>query len=68
MTRAARRALAWLRWYVTEFTGENAYDRHVALLRAADPDAEVPSRRAFERRRVAGRYGDPRDGGYHGCC
>ncbi|WP_052848284.1 YbdD/YjiX family protein [Streptomyces avicenniae] len=67
-TAAPRRALAWLRWYVTEFTGENAYARHVAELRHADPDAEVPSRRAFERRRVEARYGDPRDGGGLGCC
>ncbi|WP_206306086.1 YbdD/YjiX family protein [Streptomyces sp. RFCAC02] len=67
MTVAPRRALTWLRWYVTEVTGESAYDRHVARLRRDDPAAPVPTRRAFERMRVERRYGDPRGGG-HGCC
>ncbi|GAB2901465.1 CstA-like transporter-associated (seleno)protein [Streptomyces mayteni] len=58
-----RRAVAWLRWYVTELTGENAYARHVARVREADAAAPVPSRRAFERERMERRYGDPRNGG-----
>ncbi|MDT0341673.1 YbdD/YjiX family protein [Streptomyces litchfieldiae] len=66
---APRRAAAWLRWYVTELTGENAYERHVERLRRADPAAPVPSRREFERQRVDRRYGgDPREGPHRGCC
>jgi uncharacterized short protein YbdD (DUF466 family) len=62
-----RRGWRRLRWYVGEFTGENAYERYVARVRSADPRAAVESRRDFERRRVAARYADPRDGGAP-CC
>jgi uncharacterized short protein YbdD (DUF466 family) len=63
-----RRAAARLWWYVREFTGETAYERHVARLRAADPAAPVPSRGEFERRRVRSRYGDPAGPPGGGCC
>ncbi|MDT0307781.1 CstA-like transporter-associated (seleno)protein [Streptomyces sp. DSM 44917] len=68
MTAAPRRAAAWLRWYVTELTGENAYARYVERARAADPAAAVLSRREFERRRTDDRYRDPHSGHYRGCC
>ncbi|MGK5529060.1 YbdD/YjiX family protein [Streptomyces sp. URMC 129] len=68
LTTAPRRAAAWLWWYVTELTGENAYDRYVARARRADPAARVLSRREFERRRVDDRYADPRGGHHRGCC
>ncbi|MBL1065081.1 YbdD/YjiX family protein [Streptomyces sp. 7-21] len=64
---AVRRRLARLWWYVREFTGETAYERYVERARTQDPHAPVLSRREFERRRVAERYGDgaaPR----RGCC
>jgi uncharacterized short protein YbdD (DUF466 family) len=66
LTTAPRRAAAWLRWYVTELTGENAYARQVERIRRDDPSAPVPTRRDFERRRTERRYADPRAGG--GCC
>ncbi|WP_049579254.1 YbdD/YjiX family protein [Streptomyces sp. SBT349] len=75
MTRALiaapRRAAAWLRWYITEFTGENAYDRYVAHTRRTDPEAPVLRRGDFERHRTDRRYGAPSDGlgsPYGGCC
>ncbi|UCM90314.1 CstA-like transporter-associated (seleno)protein [Streptomyces marincola] len=68
LVAAPRRALGWLRWYIAEFTGETAYERHVAWLRRHDPSAPVPTRRAFERRRTDERYGDPRSGHHRGCC
>ncbi|KPI02701.1 protein of unknown function DUF466 [Actinobacteria bacterium OK074] len=61
-----RRALRVLRWYVRELTGESAYDRYVAHLRLHHPGGEVPSRREFERMRMARREADPR--ARAGCC
>ncbi|MCY0946767.1 YbdD/YjiX family protein [Streptomyces sp. H34-S5] len=61
-----RRALARARYFVREFSGEAAYDRYVAHARAHDPDAAVPTRRAFERARTDAREADPRDG--FRCC
>ncbi|WP_051872189.1 YbdD/YjiX family protein [Streptomyces sclerotialus] len=55
-----------VRWYVRELTGESAYERYVGHLRRHDPDAPVPSRREFERRRTDAREGDPRAG--FRCC
>jgi uncharacterized short protein YbdD (DUF466 family) len=55
-----------MRWYVRELTGESAYDRHVAHLRLHHPEGAVPSRREFERLRMARREADPREGA--GCC
>ncbi|GGZ89696.1 hypothetical protein GCM10010344_66620 [Streptomyces bluensis] len=51
-----------MRWYVRELTGESAYDRYVAHLRAGHPDAPVPSRREFERMRTDRQESDPRQG------
>ncbi|MHC3475253.1 YbdD/YjiX family protein [Streptomyces sp. 7R007] len=61
-----RRAIRGVRWYVRELTGESAYDRYVAHVRAGHPDASVPSRREFERRRTDRREQDPRQG--FRCC
>jgi uncharacterized short protein YbdD (DUF466 family) len=61
-----RRAAHWVRWYVRELSGEAAYDRYVAHARSCDPDAEVLTRRAFERRRTDAREADPREG--FRCC
>ncbi|WP_030264284.1 YbdD/YjiX family protein [Streptomyces violens] len=55
-----------VRWYVRELTGESAYDRYVEHLRRHDPDAPVPTRGEFERRRTDAREGDPRSG--FRCC
>jgi uncharacterized short protein YbdD (DUF466 family) len=54
-----RRGVRWLGWYLREVSGESAYDRHVAHLRAEHPDAPVPSRREFERRRMDDRDSRP---------
>ncbi|AXE22901.1 hypothetical protein C0216_05045 [Streptomyces globosus] len=66
MSGGVRGALAKARYYVREFSGEAAYDRYVAHARSHDPDAEVMTRRAFERARTDAREGDPR-GGFR-CC
>ncbi|MFF4526207.1 YbdD/YjiX family protein [Streptomyces bluensis] len=55
-----------VRWYVRELTGESAYGRYVAHLRAGHPDAPVPSRREFERMRTDRQESDPRQG--FRCC
>ncbi|WP_171052929.1 YbdD/YjiX family protein [Streptomyces marianii] len=61
-----RRAVDWVRWYVREVSGESVYDRYVTHARSHDPDAEVMSRREFERRRMDERESDPRKG--FRCC
>lgn len=61
-----RRAVAWVRWYVREVSGETVYDKYVAHARSRDPEAEVLTRREFERRRTDAREADPRDG--FRCC
>ncbi|MGR4882039.1 CstA-like transporter-associated (seleno)protein [Streptomyces sp. LARHCF249] len=61
-----RERLAKVRYYVREFSGEAAYDRYVAHARGHDPDAQVMTRRAFERARTDAREADPREG--FGCC
>ncbi|MEV4191830.1 YbdD/YjiX family protein [Streptomyces toxytricini] len=66
MSGGVRGALAKARHYVREFSGEAAYDRYVAHARSHDPDAEVMTRRAFERARTDAREGDPRSG--FRCC
>ncbi|WP_062206745.1 YbdD/YjiX family protein [Streptomyces sp. NBRC 109706] len=63
---APRRAAAWLRWYVTELTGENAYRRYRERAHDEDPSAPVLDRREFERRRQDHKYADPTS--HHGCC
>ncbi|MER6213306.1 MULTISPECIES: YbdD/YjiX family protein [unclassified Streptomyces] len=66
MSGGVRAALAKARYYVREFSGEAAYDRYVAHARAHDPEAEVLTRRAFERARTDAREADPREG--FRCC
>jgi uncharacterized short protein YbdD (DUF466 family) len=63
MTAAAKRALELgrgLKWYLREVSGESAYDRYVAHMRAEHPDALVMSRRDFERARQDHREANPR--------
>jgi uncharacterized short protein YbdD (DUF466 family) len=55
-----RRAVEGIRWYLREVTGEADYDRFVAHARRHHPDAPVPSRRDFERRRMDEREANPR--------
>ena len=40
-----------VRWYLREVSGETAYERYVAHMRAGHADQPVMSRRDFERRR-----------------
>jgi uncharacterized short protein YbdD (DUF466 family) len=54
-----RRALAGVRWYLREVSGESAYDRYVEHVRRAHPDEPVMSRRDFERRRQDARESRP---------
>ncbi|KMS73830.1 hypothetical protein ACM01_17025 [Streptomyces viridochromogenes] len=61
-----RRVLSSVRWYVRELTDESAYDRYVAYVRHEHPDAEVLSRRDFERMRTDRQEADPRQG--FRCC
>ena len=61
-----RRAASWLWWYVTELTGENAYQRYTERSRRSDPTAPVLPRGEFERRRPDARAADP--GGAARCC
>ncbi|MFJ6083626.1 CstA-like transporter-associated (seleno)protein [Streptomyces sp. NPDC092369] len=64
--RRLRRAFRSVRWYVRELTDESAYDRYVLHLRTGHPQAEVPTRRAFERMRTDRQEADPRQG--FRCC
>jgi uncharacterized short protein YbdD (DUF466 family) len=61
-----RKAASRIRWFWREASGEAAYDRYVAHARAHDPQAEVVSRRDFERQRIDAREADPREG--FRCC
>ncbi|GGS10446.1 MULTISPECIES: YbdD/YjiX family protein [Streptomyces] len=61
-----RRVAGRIRWYVRELTGESTYDRYVAHTKAHDPEAQVMTRRAFERSRTDAREADPREG--FRCC
>jgi uncharacterized short protein YbdD (DUF466 family) len=55
----ARRVLSGVRWYLREVTGESAYDRYVAHMRADHPSQPVMTRREFERRRQDDREARP---------
>ena len=55
-----RDALAGVRWYLREVSGESAYDRYVAHMRRDHPDQPVMSRREYERRRMDQRDENPR--------
>ncbi|MEV6651394.1 YbdD/YjiX family protein [Streptomyces sp. NPDC051219] len=61
-----RRVVDRVRWFVRELSGEAVYDKYVAHARACNPDAEVMTRREFERSRTDAREADPRDG--FRCC
>jgi uncharacterized short protein YbdD (DUF466 family) len=52
---ALRRGLHGIRWYLRALTGESAYDEFVAHARRTHPGCPVPSRREFERERMADR-------------
>ena len=56
----AREALAGVRWYLREVSGETGYEKYVAHVRREHPDAVVMSRRYFERRRSDDRDANPR--------
>jgi uncharacterized short protein YbdD (DUF466 family) len=51
--------LSGVRWYLREVTGESAYDRYVAHMRADHPSQPVMTRREFERRRQDDREDRP---------
>ena len=55
-----REALAGVRWYLREVSGESAYDRYVEHARREHPDEPVMSRRDFERWRQDDRNDNPR--------
>ena len=55
-----RDALAGVRWYLREVSGESAYDCYVEHMRREHPDQPVMSRRDFERRRQDAREENPR--------
>lgn len=55
-----REALAGVRWYLREVSGESAYDRYVEHVRRDHPDQPVMSRRDFERGRQDERNRNPR--------
>jgi uncharacterized short protein YbdD (DUF466 family) len=55
----ARRLLGGVRWYLREVSGESAYDRYVAHMRADHPAQPVMTRREFERRRQDDRDSRP---------
>ncbi|MEJ3748279.1 YbdD/YjiX family protein [Actinomycetes bacterium KLBMP 9797] len=54
-----RRALAAVRWYLRELTGEAAYDHYVERHRRLHPEQPVLSRREFERQRTDRRDDHP---------
>jgi uncharacterized short protein YbdD (DUF466 family) len=59
-------ASAWrgVRWYLSELTGENQYDRYLERHAREHPGTPPLSRREFERRRIDGQ--DPKPGSR--CC
>lgn len=46
------RVLGGIRWYLSELTGENQYERYLRRHSATHPQAAPLSRREFERQRV----------------
>jgi uncharacterized short protein YbdD (DUF466 family) len=55
-----REAVGRVAWYLREVSGENDYDRHVEHLRRTHPGVPPPSRREFERAKMAERERNPR--------
>ncbi|MBP3077359.1 YbdD/YjiX family protein [Streptomyces sp. CHA1] len=66
LAHRVRAGARWVGWYVREVSGETAYEKYAAHVRRHDPDAEVMTRRQFERSRMDAREADPRDG--FRCC
>ncbi|RZE97695.1 YbdD/YjiX family protein [Streptomyces albidoflavus] len=66
LAHRVRAGVRWIGWYVREVSGETAYEKYAAHVRRHDPDAEVMTRRQFERSRMDARETDPRDG--FRCC
>ncbi|MFF8454761.1 YbdD/YjiX family protein [Streptomyces albidoflavus] len=66
LAHRVRAGVRWIGWYVREVSGETAYEKYAAHVRRHDPDAEVMTRRQFERSRTDAREADPRDG--FRCC
>ncbi|MFI8118356.1 YbdD/YjiX family protein [Streptomyces albidoflavus] len=66
LAHRVRAGVRWIGWYVREVSGETAYEKYAAHVRRHDPDAEVMTRRQFERSRMDAREADPRDG--FRCC
>lgn len=66
MSPVLKEKAARIRFLWREATGEATYERYLAHARKCDPQAEVLSRREFERQRVDGREADPREG--FRCC
>ncbi|BCB86346.1 YbdD/YjiX family protein [Phytohabitans suffuscus] len=54
-----RRALAAVRWYLRELTGESQYDHYVDRHRRLHPDQPLLTRREFEHRRTDRRDQNP---------
>jgi uncharacterized short protein YbdD (DUF466 family) len=55
-----KQAVAGVRWYLREVSGESAYDRYVEHMRRDHPSQVVMSRRDFERWRQDLRQNNPR--------
>jgi uncharacterized short protein YbdD (DUF466 family) len=55
-----KQAVAGVRWYLREVTGESAYDRYVDHMRRDHPAQMVMSRRDFERWKQDQREENPR--------
>jgi uncharacterized short protein YbdD (DUF466 family) len=53
------RPLRAVLWYLRELTDESAYERYVEHVRTHHPDRPVPSRREFERQRLAAKDTNP---------
>ncbi len=53
------RPLRAVLWYLRELTDESAYERYVEHVRTHHPDRPVPSRREFERQRMAAKDANP---------
>lgn len=53
------RAFRGVRWYLREVSGEADYDRYVSRARLHHGDANVLSRRDFERRKANAREANP---------
>lgn len=51
--------LRGLLWYLRELTDETAYERYVEHVLGEHPGRPIPSRREFERQRVAAKGASP---------